>query len=655
MSPDQHPSRVSAFILAAGEGRRLRPATLVRPKALLPFCGVPLLELTAANLSRLPIDNIIVNCSYQGDRLREFSDRLRHKYNWDIRVSAETRLLNHGGGLRQGVRLAPEAEHILVHNADILLDYDLNRLLDEHFRQQADVTILLVSGRGPRTVSLTPDGRILSLRDPCHGTHTFSGIHILRRDILELLPAEEEAPDIVTCYQKALDSGRRVVAFCTEPGVFWSDIGTATEYVRAHGEIADCPLTHHPMLRAAQAEQARRRFALELKGVVCTGALGLGQDLGVPAGTHLHNAVLWDYTRLPRPLLYADGIFTGDDVAPPPPVNDRRRPDERLLQSLDIAPGDYRLEPLPKQGSGRRFCRLTSQNRSWVWCAYNPERRENSGFAAISDFLCRLGLRVPRVIRHQPDTFEIILEDLGQSDMQLATGHLLQDYLFQVVEQIARLHVLGDQAARLEELPLQKGFTKGLYDWERDYFRGNMLDACLRRPELWTEAAAEYCRLRDMLLRQPLVPIHRDLQSANVKVMNGQAWLIDFQGMRLGCAAYDLASLLYDPYQCHPAELRQEVWDEYKRQVHHLGGTPPPDMLLHAAACQRLMQALGAYGKLWLQDGLEWYRQFIVPGFTMLRQAAEAADVFPAFRRMSEMALEHLHNQPPTANPKPGT
>jgi aminoglycoside/choline kinase family phosphotransferase/choline kinase len=630
--------QISAFILAAGEGRRLRPATLTRPKALLPFCGVPLLELTACNLSSLPINNIVVNTSYQGDRVAEFSQRLSDKYSWDLRVSQEHKLLNHGGGLRKGCRLIPEAEHVIVHNSDTILDFDLHQLLEAHLQQKAAVTVLLVPDRGPRTVSLHPDGSIKSFRDPQNGSMTFSGIHIFRRDVLELLPAEEEAPDIITCYQKAVDAGWLVQAFCVPAGVFWSDIGTAADYIRAHGQIADCALTHHPLLRHAQAEQAKRRFALELKGVQCTGALGLGIELGVPAGTHLHNVVLWDYTRLPRPLLYADGIFIGNDVQPPQPINAERKPDPRILASLDIRDQQYSLQPLPKQGSGRRYCRLTSGNQSWVWCAYNPERRENAGFAAISDFLSRLGIRVPRIIRHLPDCFEIIIEDLGQSDILLTSGKMKQAYMFQTVAQIARLHVLGDQAVRLEELPLQKGFTKGLYDWERDYFRDNMLYACLEEPELWSASADEFRQLRDLLLRQPLVPIHRDLQSANVKVQDAQVWLIDFQGMRLGCAAYDLASFLYDPYQCHPAKLQKAVWEEYCRQVILLGGTPPPEKVMHSAACQRLMQALGAYGKLWLQDGLEWYVQFIIPAFTMLRRAAKAAEL-PAFQKMASTAL----------------
>ncbi len=49
-------------------------------------------------------------------------------------------------------------------------------------------------------------------------------------------------------------------------------------------------------------------------------------------------------------------------------------------------------------------------------------------------------------------------------------------------------------------------------------------------------------------METPSVLVHRDLQSQNVMIVNGEPVFIDFQGMRLGSPFYDLGSLLYDPY-----------------------------------------------------------------------------------------------------------
>ena len=627
-------AQIGGFILAAGEGRRLRPATLTRTKALVPFCGVPLLELVASYLNELGLEETVVNASYQGERVFEACQRLSHEHGWNLKVSCEPRLLNQGGGLRNGIRLLPDTENFLVHNVDVLLDFDLRQLIEAHLANNAAVTALLIPGRGPCSVSLTPEGKIAKFRDPENGAYTFSGIHIFRRDVLQFLD-DAEAPDIIDCYQRALEAGLCVQPVVANRNVYWSDIGTPGDYIHAHGEIADCALMHHSMLRRAQTEQAARRFAMEQRRVKCTGALGLGVELGVPAGSHLHNVVLWDFTCLPRPLLYADGIFVGNDVQPPKHVDDSRLPDPRIFVSLNMNPAKTTIEELHKQGSGRKYCRLKCEGKTWVWCAYNPDRRENAGFAAISDFLYRLGVNVPSVKLHLADTFELVSQDLGQSDLQLMPQQLREDLLLQAVQQIAILHVTGDKKVKLEELPLQPGFTKGLYDWERDYFRTNILERLFHAPEMWSPVAREYVDMRSMLLSEPLVPLHRDFQSANLKVLNGKVYLIDFQGMRLGAAAYDLGSLLFDPYQCLSKEVRDGVWQEYCRQVRALGGNPPERRMLFIAACQRLLQCLGAYGKLWKLDGHEWYRQFIIPAFKMLAEAATEADIFPALKEMA--------------------
>ena len=50
--------------------------------------------------------------------------------------------------------------------------------------------------------------------------------------------------------------------------------------------------------------------------------------------------------------------------------------------------------------------------------------------------------------------------------------------------------------------------------------------------------------IADRLASFPRVLVHRDFQSQNIIIRNGQAHLIDFQGMRPGLAEYDLASSL---------------------------------------------------------------------------------------------------------------
>ena len=53
--------------------------------------------------------------------------------------------------------------------------------------------------------------------------------------------------------------------------------------------------------------------------------------------------------------------------------------------------------------------------------------------------------------------------------------------------------------------------------------------------------------------------IHRDFQSRNIMIRGQALRLIDFQGMRFGPPAYDLASVLIDPYVGISPELESKA------------------------------------------------------------------------------------------------
>jgi aminoglycoside/choline kinase family phosphotransferase len=168
-----------------------------------------------------------------------------------------------------------------------------------------------------------------------------------------------------------------------------------------------------------------------------------------------------------------------------------------------------------------------------------------------------------------------------------------------------------------QHLPAE--FNAALYLWEQNYFFENCLGRHFKIETRTIDNLAALPALRDIaekLAALPRVLVHRDFQSQNILLRNGQAHLIDFQGMRPGLAQYDLASLLYDPY----VELNQVEGEELLE--HYCSEKPSPDFLetLRLCAMQRLMQALGAYGFLGLVKDHKHFLQYIPTAAQSLRE-----------------------------------
>ena len=73
-------------------------------------------------------------------------------------------------------------------------------------------------------------------------------------------------------------------------------------------------------------------------------------------------------------------------------------------------------------------------------------------------------------------------------------------------------------------------------------------------------------------------------------IRDGEAWLIDFQGLRQGCAFYDFASLAFDPYLTRPdMDLWRIEIEDHAREVSEWKGSADEfTHLLHVAAADPL-------------------------------------------------------------------
>ena len=294
------------------------------------------------------------------------------------------------------------------------------------------------------------------------------------------------------------------------------------------------------------------------------------------------------------------------------------------------------ITPIEKGGSDRKFYRVRcSAEQSIILVKYNLEREENRHYVEIAQFLEKHDIRAPRIYYHDAEEGLIWIEDLGERDLfsyRDETWLVRRAFYDSALDEVRKLHELPENVCveMREHLPAE--FNAALYSWEQSYFFENCLGRYFKIDQAKIDnlaALPAFAQIAGQLAKLPRVLVHRDFQSQNLLVRNGQAYLIDFQGMRPGLAQYDLASLLYDPYVDLSESERTELLE------HYCGETPSPAFLetLRLCAMQRLMQALGAYGFLGLVRGYQHFLRHIPTAIASLREVVAKIDGLELFEK----------------------
>jgi aminoglycoside/choline kinase family phosphotransferase len=317
------------------------------------------------------------------------------------------------------------------------------------------------------------------------------------------------------------------------------------------------------------------------------------------------------------------------------------------LQNLpEYQPGEeFVMSPIKKGGSGRKFYRIClKEGLSVILVQYTEERRENAYYVDIAKFLSGAGIRVPCIHFHEPDAGLILMQDLGPKDLwsyRQGSWEVRRPLYEAALSEIFLMHrnTMGEFSAPQVRMELE--FNEQLYLWEQNYFFENCVKnvwgfeiQVLREIPALLEMAAQLASLPRML-------IHRDFQSQNILIFSGNAWLIDFQGMRFGLGLYDVASLLYDPYVQLPEEERQVLLAFYEKLWRDAGSPLQEgfESIFLMCAVQRLMQALGAYGFLGLQKKRKSFLGHIRIARKLLREVAGKLEGLEPLVKMLDQAI----------------
>ena len=214
----------TAFLLAAGLGTRLRPLTLTTPKPLLPVGGVAMLDRVLAQVRAHGHEEVVVNAHWLAEQVVAWA---ADKPGVTVVVEAPE-ILGTGGGLRNARHLL--AERFVVVNGDILSNVDLGAL----WRVDAPAVMALRRQEAPIHTSVDLDaggvvrgiGNVAGREFGFTGLH-FTGIHVLDRSVLDLVPDTGASCIVRTAYRALVPQGS--VRGLVHAGA-WTDIGTLAEY-----------------------------------------------------------------------------------------------------------------------------------------------------------------------------------------------------------------------------------------------------------------------------------------------------------------------------------------------------------------------------------------------------------------------------------------
>lgn len=223
---------MKAFLLAAGEGTRLRPFTFYTPKCLIPIGGIPLLEIWYRQLERIGVREVLINTHHLPEKVTEFIESLKTPIQ--THITFEPELLGSAGTIAQNRTFVEKEPYFWIIYVDSLTTMDLMDLLQFHQKKNSILTLGLFHTDVPHDsgiVTLAGDGRIIDFIEKPKNPPTDlsnTGIMIASPSLLDEIPRKIPCDLSYDVLPKLVG---RIYGKVTE--AFFIDIGTIERYQEA--------------------------------------------------------------------------------------------------------------------------------------------------------------------------------------------------------------------------------------------------------------------------------------------------------------------------------------------------------------------------------------------------------------------------------------
>jgi len=329
---------MNAIILTAGEGTRMRPLTITKPKTMLQVGGKPILQYNVESLRDAGVLNITMVVGYHEEVIK---DHFKDGSHLGVNITYVTQVDRLGTAHAIGSARGLVEGSFLILNGDIIVDPILLKDLIEKYRSEnARSVLVLTEVEDPSSfgvVEIVGDEIIKIVEKPAPGEAPSNlinaGIYLFDDEIFNAIDLTVKSKrgeyEITDSLQIQMDNGDKVLGIKSKNN--WIDIGRPWELldVNEHflkelkmdiqGEIEEGVTIHGPVF---VGKNSIIRSGSYIIGPVYIGEncdigpnsflrnySSLGDNVSVGNGVEIKNSIIMDDTNVNHLTYVGDSII----------------------------------------------------------------------------------------------------------------------------------------------------------------------------------------------------------------------------------------------------------------------------------------------------------------------------------------------------------
>ena len=235
---------MKAIILSAGEGTRMRPLTLTKPKTMLPVAGKPIMQYNIEILRDNGIKDILLIVGYKEDIVKNYFKDGK-EFGVNISYKTQTNLAGTANAIGYGEDFINDS--VIVLNGDLILNNDIiEELISKYNESEVDTLMVLKEVNNPSSFGVVEveNGLVKNIVEkpkkgeaPSNLINT--GIYIFNKDIFDKINKTQISSrgeyEITDSLSMQIEENKIVKAYVTTKD--WIDVGRPWELIEINERL----------------------------------------------------------------------------------------------------------------------------------------------------------------------------------------------------------------------------------------------------------------------------------------------------------------------------------------------------------------------------------------------------------------------------------